>query len=307
MRIDDLRPTTNVDDRRGMGGGFPMGGGMGYGLGGIGFGSGAGFRGGGLGLIAIFILCLLFGINPLAILGGGGNVQAPSAYSDDQSSPGSQSDDAQFDFAKKIIGSTEDVWTAILAQRGITYVPAIFTPYDNETQTSCGDGQAAMGPFYCPADRRVYIDLSFFNELKDRFGAPGEFAQAYVLAHEVGHNVQNVLGVSDKVDQEEQSMDDDARNKLSVRVELQADCYAGVWANRANAQFHILQQGDVEDGLRAASAVGDDTLQKQEQGYIVPDSFTHGTSAQRVKWFKRGLARGDMDDCDTFSPSEAEL
>ncbi len=299
MRIDDLRPTTNVDDRRGMGGG-------GYGLGGMGFGSGPGLRGGGMGLIGVVVLALLFGINPLQLLGGA-DTQAPATYSDDQASSGPQADDAQFEFARKIIGSTEDIWTAILAQRGITYVPAIFTPYDNETPTSCGDGQSAMGPFYCPADRRVYIDLSFFNELKDRFGAPGEFAQAYVLAHEVGHNVQNVLGVSDKVAQEEQSMDDTAANALSVRVELQADCYAGVWANRADAKFHILEKGDVEEGLRAASAVGDDTLQKETQGYVVPNSFTHGTSAQRVKWFKRGLAHGEMDDCDTFSPSEAEL
>jgi hypothetical protein len=196
------------------------------------------------------------------------------------------------------------VWAPILKARGVNFTPATITVYDNSTPTGCGEGQSSAGPFYCPSDSHIYLDLSFFQQLADQFGAPGQFAQAYVIAHEYGHHIQNLVGTMDK---ERAALEGDSAkgpSGASVRLELQADCYAGVWAWHANQQFHILDKGDVEGGLKAASAVGDDTLEKQEQGYVVPDSFTHGTSAQRMKWFRRGLANGNMDDCDTFGASE---
>jgi hypothetical protein len=288
MRIDDLRETANVDDRRGGFGG----------IGGFG-GSHMAIGGGGLGLVGVVILALLFGVDPSQLLNGTDQGGAPSSqYSQDdqQQQQGPRADDPAFQFARRIVGSAEDVWTPILQAKGVQFTPATLTVYDYETSTACGEGQSAAGPFYCPGDNRVYLDLSFFNELANRFGAPGEFAQAYVIAHEYGHHIQNLLGTFDRHGGGGTGAESD-----SVRRELQADCYAGVWANRANAQFKILQQGDVDEGLRAAAAVGDDTLEKQNQGYVVPDSFTHGTSAERVRWFKRGLAGGDMDQCDTFS------
>jgi predicted metalloprotease len=215
-----------------------------------------------------------------------------------------QNSDAEFDFARKIVGSAEDVWAPIMKARGVNFTPATNTVYDNATPTGCGEGQSSAGPFYCPNDSHIYLDLSFFQQLANQFGAPGQFAQAYVIAHEYGHHIQNLVGTMDK---ERSALDGDSAkgpSGASVRLELQADCYAGVWAYHADQQFHILDKGDVEGGLKAASAVGDDTLEKQEQGYVVPDSFTHGTSAQRMKWFKRGIANGNMDDCDTFGASE---
>jgi predicted metalloprotease len=287
MRLDDLRPTENVDDRRGRGrfGGrrIMMG-------------------GGGLGLIAFIVIALLANGGDLGgLLNGTGGGQGTLPYGPGaQTEPASQEDQAAFEFSRKIIGSTEDVWTQILAKRGLQYRPAIFTPFTQYTQTGCGEGEAVMGPFYCPNDHRVYIDLAFFNELATRFGAPGEFAQAYVLAHEIGHNVQNILGTMDSVQAQLSSGRGTGAGGASVRLELQADCYAGVWAYNANRQFRILETGDVEQGLAAATAVGDDTLQKETQGRVAPDSFTHGTSEQRVRWFRRGLASGDIDQCDTF-------
>jgi hypothetical protein len=189
----------------------------------------------------------------------------------------------------------------VLAEKGVRFTPATLTTYDYQTQTGCGTGQSSAGPFYCPNDARIYLDLSFFGELSSRFGAPGDFAQAYVIAHEYGHHIQNLVGTMDREQSELQGDGARGENGASVRLELQADCYAGVWANKANARFKILQTGDVEEGLKAASAVGDDTLEKESQGYVVPDSFTHGTSAQRMRWFKRGLDSGDMDQCDTFN------
>jgi hypothetical protein len=278
MRIDDLRPSENVEDRRGAFGGY---------------GPHIAVGGGGLGLVGIVIISLLFGVDPSRLLNGGGP-GAPAEQSTGENT-GPRADDPSFQFARKIIGSAEDVWTPLMRSKGVVFAPATLTVYDVETPTGCGEGQSAAGPFYCPEDSRIYLDLSFFNELSNRFGAPGEFAQAYVIAHEYGHHIQNLLGVFG-----EQSGADRGASGTSVRRELQADCYAGVWAYHANAQFRILQQGDVEGGMRAAAAVGDDTLEKENQGYVVPDSFTHGTSAQRVRWFKRGLADGDMDQCDTF-------
>jgi predicted metalloprotease len=248
------------------------------------------------------VLSLLFGVDPSQLLNGGLPLDDQQ-----QTTSGPRPDDASFEFARRIMGSTEDVWTEVLAEKNVRYQPTVFTAYDSQTPTACGGGQAAMGPFYCPADQRVYVDLSFFNELATQFGAPGQFAQAYVIAHEVGHHVQNLLGTSDRVQQSMQGGERSGAGSMPVRLELQADCYAGVWAKRADARFKILEQGDVEGGLRAASAVGDDTLQKQSSGRVVPDAFTHGTSAQRVKWFRRGLADGDMNACNTFDVSEAAL
>src|SRR5690349_6491563 len=277
MRLDDLRSSRNVDDRRGMGGGMMLG-------------------GGGLGLVGIVLLSLLFGVNPADILNqvGGGEPQKAA-------SSGPRADDKDLAFASKIVGSAEDIWSDILSKRGVAFTPATLTAYDSMTPTGCGTGQSSAGPFYCPNDQHVYLDLSFFSELSSRFGAPGDFAQAYVIAHEYGHHIQNLVGTMERERGDLEGEGARGESGASVRLELQADCYAGVWANRANARFRILQTGDVEEGLRAASAVGDDALEKQQQGYVVPDSFTHGTSAQRARWFKRGLDSGNMDQCDTFS------
>ena len=297
MRLDDLPETQNIDDRRGQGGGG--------GFGGFG-GRGLAIGGGGLGTVVIVILALLFGVDPSQLLSGDPSSPAPQEQAQGQAPAGARTDDAAFSASARIVGSTEEVWGALFSQAGRHYQPAIFTPYDVGTQTAgCGEGQAAMGPFYCPADRHVYIDLAFFRELADRFGAPGQFAQAYVIAHEVGHNVQQQLGISDAAEAAMQRADQAGANRISVRLELQADCYAGVWANRANAQHHILEAGDVEQGIAAANAVGDDTLQRASRGQVAPDSFTHGTSAQRVQWFRTGLNSGDPRSCDTFGNGQA--
>jgi hypothetical protein len=281
MRLDDLRPSENVEDRRGED----------YGGGGGGFGPRMVFGGGGLGLVVVLVLSLFFGVDPSLLLNGG-----PAPQPQVRHETGPRSDDAAYDFARRIIGSAEDVWSPLLRERGMRFTPATFTAYDNATPTGCGTGQSSAGPFYCPGDAHIYLDLAFFDELSQRFGVPGEFARAYVIAHEYGHHIQNLLGAMDRRGGPSRGADSD-----SVRTELQADCYAGVWTFHANQQFSILQNGDVEGALRAASSVGDDTLQKENQGYIVPDSFTHGSSAQRVRWFQRGLDSGQMDTCDTFS------
>jgi predicted metalloprotease len=282
MRLDDLRPSENVEDRRGEGYGGGFGGG---------FGPRMVFGGGGLGLVVVLVLSLFFGVDPSQLLNGG-----PGPLPQTRQEAGPRADDADYEFARRIIGSAEDVWSPLLRQQGANFTPATFTAYDYVTPTGCGTGQASAGPFYCPGDAHIYLDLTFFNELSQRFGAPGEFARAYVIAHEYGHHIQNLLGAMDRRGGPSRGADSE-----SVRTELQADCYAGVWAYHANQQFAILQSGDVEGGLRAASAVGDDTLQKEAQGYVVPDSFTHGSSAQRMRWFQRGLNGGRMEACDTFS------
>ena len=279
MDLDELRSSDNVDDRRGRFGGY---------------GPHIAVGGGGLGLVGVLLISLLFGVDPSQLLGGGQGGDVADAPQ--QTAAGPRADDTDFAFARKIVGSAEDVWAPLLQAKGVQFAPATFTAYDYVTPTGCGQGQTAAGPFYCPSDNHIYLDLSFFNELSTRFGAPGEFARAYVIAHEYGHHIQDLLGTMAQHDSGGTGATGD-----SVRMELQADCYAGVWAFHANQQFHILQTGDVEEGLKAASSVGDDTLQKEQQGYVVPDSFTHGTSDQRVRWFKRGLAQGNMDQCDTFS------
>ena len=205
------------------------------------------------------------------------------------------------DFVSVILADTEDTWTALFRKKGETYQEPRLVLFRDVVKSACGMAQSAMGTFYCPGDQQVYIDLGFYDQLKNRFKAPGDFAQAYVIAHEVGHHIQTLVGISSSVQAARKKLSEAEGNKLSVRQELQADCLAGVWAHHANRSRQLLEVGDVEEGLTAASAIGDDTLQKQSQGYVSPDSFTHGSSAQRVKWFKIGLASGDMDSCDTFN------
>jgi hypothetical protein len=282
MRLDEMPESQNVEDRRG------------------GFGRPMMIGGGGLGIVGL-IIALLLGVDPRQLLGGSDSGTSPDGYQAPAGAPSTpRADDPLVHFSAKVLGSTEAVWGAEFRQRGREYQPAIFVPYDQLTETGCGGGQAAMGPFYCAADHRVYIDLSFFRELSDRFGAPGQFAEAYVIAHEVGHHVQNLLGERQRAEQLEPTLGREGPAGVSVRIELQADCLAGVWANRANATEHILEAGDIEQGLAAANAVGDDTLQRQTQGRVVPDSFTHGTSAQRVRWFRRGFDAGRIEACDTL-------
>ena len=254
--------------------------------------------GGGLGTVVIALLVMFLGGDPNVVLNQGGGGAAVS------SAPPSAQEEELKRFASVVLADTEDVWVEQFRRAGRTYEPTVLVIYRGGTQTQCGMGQAAMGPFYCPADKKVYLDLSFYEELKGKYGAPGDFALAYVIAHEVGHHVQNLLGYSDQVHAQRARVSKEEYNQLSVRLELQADFLAGVWAHHAHRTKDILEAGDVEEALRAASAVGDDALQKKARGYVVPDSFTHGTSEQRARWFKRGYDSGSVDSCDTFSASQ---
>jgi predicted metalloprotease len=282
MRWEGHRQSSNVEDRRGAGGG------------GIRLGGGSI----GLGTVAIAVVAgWLFGINPLAILGmieGGG---APAEQQGPAPAP--PANDPKAAFVSTVLADTEDVWGQLMQSQGGYRQPKL-TLFTGAVRTACGAGQAAMGPFYCPADEKVYIDLDFFEVLRQRLGAPGDFAQAYVIAHEVGHHVQHQLGLTQQVDQARQRAGQAQANALLVRLELQADCFAGVWTHHSQKGKGWLEQGDLEEALNAASQIGDDTLQRRTQGTVVPESFTHGTSAQRVAWFKRGLQSGQMADCDTF-------
>jgi predicted metalloprotease len=299
MRLGRERPSQNIEDRRGMGGGFRMPGGRGMrvpigGRGGLGIG----------GIIVLLLIWLVFGINPLELLNGGG-VQFPQTTEQTAPAPAdpgaAPASDEMKDFVARVLGSTERVWTEKFQAMGRQYDPPALVLFSGVVQSACGMAQSAMGPFYCPPDRKVYIDLSFFEDMERRLGASGDFAQAYVIAHEVGHHIQNLLGIADKVTRARLQAPEAEANALSVRMELQADCLAGAWAKNADESRAILEQGDVEEGLNAASAIGDDRLQKRSQGYAVPESFTHGSSEQRVRWFNRGLETGDMNQCDTFS------
>jgi predicted metalloprotease len=257
------------------------------------------------GIIVLLLVWLVLGINPLELLNGG-QVQVPQTNeTPDRTGSGSgtspQASDATTDFVARVLGSTERVWTEKFQAMGRRYDPPTLVMFSDMVQSACGMAQAAVGPFYCPVDQKVYIDLSFFEEMDRRFGASGDFAQAYVIAHEVGHHVQNLFGIAERVTRARMEAPEAEANALSVRMELQADCLAGVWAKNADESRGILEQGDVEEGLNAATAIGDDRLQKRSQGYVVPESFTHGSSEQRVRWFKRGLDAGDMNQCDTFS------
>lgn len=276
---------------------FP--GGLGGGLG------GGGMRGGGLGiggiLVVLFIAWVL-GINPLSLLSG--DLGSGAYVEQDQGGGGTLSSPQQDElkqFVSVVLADTEDTWTQLLPQVGAQYRDPKLVLFSGGAQSACGFAQSAVGPFYCPGDEKVYLDLDFFDELSRRFGAPGDFAQAYVVAHEVGHHVQNVLGIERQVAKVRAGMSETEANALSVRVELQADCFAGVWANHADQERGLIEAGDIEEAVKAASAVGDDTLQKQATGRVMPDSFTHGSAAQRVRWFQTGFRSGDINDCDTFS------
>lgn len=241
----------------------------------------------GLGAAAYFS-----GFNPLSLVGMGG----ASSGSVDK-----VADEKQAIFIKKVLGSTEEVWNTVLPEYGMRYKEPVMVLYRGATRSGCGHASSQMGPFYCPADQKVYLDLGFFDELSRRHNAPGDFAQAYVLAHEIGHHIQNMQGILNKVQNAKQSWGNSSKaNALQVKVELQADCYAGVWANRAHKKFGILEKGDIEEALNAASSIGDDKLQREATGHVRPDAFTHGSSAQRIEWFRRGLASGDLRQCNTF-------
>jgi predicted metalloprotease len=283
MKWEGDPESNNVEDRRGGGGG-----GFGFGGGTVGIGT----------IVIALIGSWFFGVSPttiLNLLSGGGS---PAAVQ--QAPQRAPANDPETKFVRTVLRYTEDVWTQQFQERSARYVAPTLVLFSGRTQTACGTGNSATGPFYCPADQKVYIDLGFFRLMQQRFHVTGEFSQAYVIAHEVGHHVQNLLGISGKVDNARQNLSEARGNALSVRLELQADCFAGVWANHANQMRNILEQGDVETALNAASAIGDDTLQREAQGTVVPDSFTHGTSAQRVRWFTRGIQSGQMEQCDTF-------
>ena len=285
MKLDDSRRSDNVEDDRGSGGG---------GIRGIHLGLG--------GTVILLVVGYFMGISPSTMLSFiNGDGQQASTQSPAPATSAGAANDPQVDFVRAVLGETEDVWGAYFNKMGKTYVPPKLVLFSYSVDSACGMASSAAGPFYCPGDRKVYLDLSFFNQLSTQFGAPGDFARAYVIAHEVGHHVQNLLGITDKASSAEQQAGGKVgANKVSVQVELQADCFAGVWAEEANQARHIMEPGDLESGLTAASSVGDDTLQKEHQGMVVPDSFTHGTSAQRVMWFKRGFESGMIDACDTF-------
>ena len=281
MRWGGGRRSTNVEDRRGL---SPV------------------HVGGGLGTIVLVLLAWYFGIDPTPLL------QQMQTDQVDQQQTGPAPDlknDPLADFVSVILADTEDTWRQIFSERGGQYEDPTLVLFSDTVSSACGMAQSAMGPFYCPNDQKVYIDLGFYRDLKERFQAPGEFAEAYVIAHEVGHHVQNLLGISEQVRRHQQASDSNEANRWSVRLELQADCYAGIWANRTKGSHNIVvEQGDVEQALKAAAAIGDDRLQRETQGRVTPDSFTHGTSSQRVKWFKRGFDSGSLEDCDTYKQQE---
>ncbi|KRB84256.1 neutral zinc metallopeptidase [Duganella sp. Root198D2] len=287
MRWEGNRESDNVEDHRGEGGG---GGGFGFGGRSIGIGT----------IVVALIGGWVLGVNPMTILGllsGGGPVQVSQQQ---QQRPRSEGNDREYKLMKVVLADTEDVWTDLFRRNGGTYQMPKMKVFSGAIQTACGAGRSATGPFYCPGDQDIYIDLDFFRLLEQRFHAPGEFAQAYVVAHEVGHHVQNLMGLSDKVHNAQRNASERQANALSVRLELQADCFAGVWAYHASRARSIIEKGDVEAALNAATAIGDDALQKQSGGEVMPDSFTHGSSAQRVRWFNRGIESGEIAQCNTF-------
>lgn len=265
-----------------------------------GFGRGARIGGaGGLGIVALALIAMLFGVDPSVVLN---TLPVEDGTQPAVVRPGAPpAGDHEADFVSAVLAQTEDTWTGIFAASGERYQPPRLVLFDGAVQSACGIAGSATGPFYCPADQRVYLDLSFFAELEQRFRAPGDFAQAYVIAHEVGHHVQTLLGISDQVNRLRSQVDRATGNQLSVRMELQADCFAGVWARHTEERQQVLEPGDIEEGLAAASAVGDDRIQKATRGHVVPDAFTHGSSAQRMRWFRRGLETGNPDACDTFN------
>ena len=294
MRWRDGRRSTNVEDRRSAGsmrgGGRPRG--------------KRALAGGGLGMLLVVLVASYFGIDLSPLLD---SAQGPSSLGGmEATGPGTRSpqEDSKADFVSVVLADTEDTWNPLFSQQGLRYREPGLVLFSNTTTSNCGRAQSAMGPFYCPADQKVYIDLQFYHDLQTQYGAPGDFAQAYVIAHEVGHHVQTLIGTSAKVRQAQSRVSKAQANQLQVRMELQADCYAGVWAHHAHKARHILERGDVEEALNAAAAIGDDRLQKQAQGYVVPESFTHGTSEQRQYWFKQGIQYGNVQRCDTFNDKQ---
>ena len=283
MRWQMGRRSDNIEDRRGM----PVGRGAAV--------------GGGIGTLVLVLLAMYFGVDPSVILQGtdpGDSRPAPSV----QQRPAA--DDPLREFVSVVLADTEDTWRELFKQMGRQYQEPKLVLFSGAVQSACGFAQAAVGPFYCPGDKKVYIDLSFYRDLRERLGAPGDFAQAYVIAHEIGHHVQNLLGIAERIHSAQGRRSQTEANALQVRMELQADCLAGVWASNAQRARQILEAGDIEEGLNAASAIGDDRLQRQSQGRVVPESFTHGSSAQRVRWFKRGIETGDPGQCDTFAAAK---
>jgi predicted metalloprotease len=302
MRLDDLPESSNIEDRRGeVGGGF---GAMPGGRGGLGIGT----------IVVLGLVSWALGIDPRLLIGGAELVSGGGNQTEMQSPVRNRSTGAPQDaggrFVSRVLGSTEVEWKDIFAKDGKTYRPPILVMFNGSTDARCGPARSAMGPFYCPLDQKVYLDTSFFREIQTRFkgcevGSKScDFAQAYVIAHEVGHHVQNLLGILPRVQQQQAALGKAAANHLQVEVELQADCFAGVWANHSEQQWNLLEPGDVEAALRTAAAIGDDTLQKQAQGYVVPDSFTHGTSAQRQRWFNAGFKGGTVASCNTFGAAQ---
>jgi hypothetical protein len=280
MRLDEEQESQNVEDRRG-------------------FRVSKGVAGGGIGGIALILIALFFGVDPSVILQG--DLQSTVSEEPAPREQPSGARDEGREFVARVLGSNERVWGEIFQRAGRQYAEPKLVLFSGEVQSACGFAGAAAGPFYCAGDQRVYIDLSFYRELRDRFKAPGDFAQAYVIAHEVGHHVQNLLGIMTKVQARQRRAGERDANLLSVQLELQADCLAGIWASLANRDRKILEQGDIEEGLNAAAMIGDDTLQKRSQGYVVPEGFTHGSAEQRVRWFRRGLESGELKQCDTFA------
>ncbi|MBW4427351.1 MAG: neutral zinc metallopeptidase [Nostoc desertorum CM1-VF14] len=281
MRWQIGRRSTNVEDRRGTKISGPV-------------------VGGGIGAALISLLVLLLGGDPSG-LWQQDSLPSDSPIAESPQTTGSQAQDQMADFVSVVLADTEDTWSELFRQDGKTYVEPKLVLYSGAVESACGFARSAVGPFYCPRDQKVYIDLSFYRDLKTRYQAPGDFAQAYVIAHEIGHHVQNLLGISEQVQTLQTQVNQTQANQLSVRLELQADCFAGVWANHAQRSRQILETGDIEEGLNAASSIGDDRLQKQARGYTVPESFTHGSSAQRVRWFKRGIQTGEPQKCNTFA------
>ena len=280
MKWEGQRESDNVEDRRGTGGGRIA-------------------AGGGLGLVVMVVLALLFGVDPRQILDQVGDQQV-SEQDPAQPYQESAQEAERRKFARVVLADTEDTWSAVFQKAGKQYQPPKLVLFSGQVQSACGFAQSAMGPFYCPSDRKVYLDLSFFDDMDGKLQAGGDFAKAYVIAHEIGHHVQTLLGITDQVAAQRGEGDGEGASGTSVRTELQADCFAGVWAKNTETQKHILDDGDIDEALNAAAAVGDDRLQQRSRGYVVPESFTHGTSAQRSKWFRKGFDSGDLNQCNTF-------
>ena len=287
MRFEDQPRSENIEDRRGM----RMPGGRGLAVGGI-------------GTVVIAVIAMFLGIDPGVVIQGMQQGSVATAPQERVATRAPAREDQMADFVAAVLGSTEETWTEIFARGGKQYQKPVLVLFSGAVESACGFAQAAVGPFYCPGDNKLYIDLAFYRDLQDRFRAPGDFAQAYVIAHEVGHHVQNQLGIADQVRRAQSRASKEQGNALQVRMELQADCFAGIWATQANRKRKVLEPGDVEEGLRAAAAIGDDRIQMSSRGYVSPESFTHGSSEQRVRWFRRGLESADVKACDTFAAAQ---